>query len=185
MCREKETYVIIQLQATKCWELLLQIHAMRVAASLVTKSKITLFLFCYIISYGTVFWRNSPDSRKLFYIKRNVTRIMAGSKRRVSCRELFRKCDILTLASGFLCWVDICQQHRKISDKLRYTWHTHTHTHTQYNIDMLSIGLMSTEEDFAVWCQLTGHRSTIHETSELQHRHIPSSISAVFHLTHV
>jgi hypothetical protein len=183
MCRENETYVIIQLQATKCWELLPQINAMRAATSLVTKYKFGLFLFYYIISYGTVFWRNSQDTRKLFYNKGNIIRIMAGSKRRVSCRELFRKADVLTLASGFLCWVDICWQHTKISDKLRYTWHTHTRH--QYNLHMLSTGLISTEEDFTVWCQLTGHCSTNHETSELQHGRIPASIAVVFHLTHV
>lgn len=140
--------------------------------------------FSSIISYETVFLRNSPDTRELSYVKRNIIRIMAGSKRRVSCRELFRKCDVHTLDSGFLYWVDICWQNGKISDKLRYTWHTHTHTRHQFNLHVLSTGLISTEEDFTVWCQLTGHRSTNHETSELQHRRILASISAVFHLTH-
>ena len=141
----------------------------------VQMKKFGLFLFCYIISCRTIIWRNSPGTRKLFYIKRNIIRIMAGSKRRVSCREIFRKSDVLTLASGFLCWVDICWQHRKISDNLRYT---------QYNLHMLSTGFISTEEDFTIWCQLTGHCSTKHETSELQHRRIPASISAIFHFTH-
>jgi len=69
------------------------------------KSKISFFIFCYIISYGTVFWRNSPGTRKLFYIKRNIIRIMAGSKRRVSCRELFRKflqCQWILMLGGHL-----------------------------------------------------------------------------------
>jgi len=79
MCREKETYVIIQLQATECWVLLLQINAMRAIASLMTKENLKTVYFHYIISCGTFFWRNSADTRKLFYIKRNITRIMAGS----------------------------------------------------------------------------------------------------------
>jgi hypothetical protein len=54
------------------------------------------------MSYGIIFWGNSTDSKKVFYIQKRIVRIMAGAKRRASCRELFRKCNILPLASEFL-----------------------------------------------------------------------------------
>jgi hypothetical protein len=54
------------------------------------------------MSYGIIFWGNSTDSKKVFYIQKRIIRIMAGAKRRASCRELFKKCNILPLASEFL-----------------------------------------------------------------------------------
>jgi hypothetical protein len=51
---------------------------------------------------GIIFWVNSTDSKKVFYIQKKIIRIMAGTKRRASCRELFKKLDILLLASEFL-----------------------------------------------------------------------------------
>jgi hypothetical protein len=42
------------------------------------------------------------DSKKLFYIQKKIIRIMAGTKRRASCGELFKKFNILPLASEFL-----------------------------------------------------------------------------------
>jgi hypothetical protein len=43
------------------------------------------------MSYGIIFWENSTDSRKVFYIQKKIIRIIAGTKRRASCRELFKK----------------------------------------------------------------------------------------------
>jgi hypothetical protein len=54
------------------------------------------------MSYGIIFWGNSTDSKKVFYIQKRIIRIMAGAKRRASCRELFKKFNILPLASEFL-----------------------------------------------------------------------------------
>jgi hypothetical protein len=47
------------------------------------------------MSYGIIFWRNSMDSKKEFYIQKKIIRIMAGIKRRAHCRELFKKFNIL------------------------------------------------------------------------------------------
>jgi hypothetical protein len=52
------------------------------------------------MSYGIIFWRNSTDSKRVFTIQKKI--IMAGVKRRVSYRELFKKFNILPLASEFL-----------------------------------------------------------------------------------
>jgi hypothetical protein len=65
--------------------------------------KISLFgLFQFHQSYGVIFWENSTDSKRVFIIQKKIIRIMAGIKRRVSCRELFKKCNILPLVSEFL-----------------------------------------------------------------------------------
>jgi hypothetical protein len=54
------------------------------------------------MSYGIIFWVNSTDSKRVFIIQKKIIRIIAGVKRRVSCRHLFRKFNILPLASEFL-----------------------------------------------------------------------------------
>jgi hypothetical protein len=42
------------------------------------------------MSYGIIFWGNSDDSKKVFYIQKKIIRIMAGTKRTASCGELFK-----------------------------------------------------------------------------------------------
>jgi hypothetical protein len=53
--------------------------------------KLVYFAYFHsIMSYGIIFWGNSTDSKKLFYIQKKIIRITAGTKRRASCRELFK-----------------------------------------------------------------------------------------------
>jgi hypothetical protein len=54
------------------------------------------------MSYRIIFGGNSADSKKVFYTQKRIIRIMAATKRRASCRELFKKFNILPLASEFL-----------------------------------------------------------------------------------
>jgi hypothetical protein len=54
------------------------------------------------MSYGIIFWGNSTESKKVFYIQKRIIRIIAGAKRRAACRELFKKFNILPLDSEFL-----------------------------------------------------------------------------------
>ena len=58
--------------------------------------------FNSIINYGSPFWRNSPNSIKIVKMQKNIIRIMLGCKKRVSCRNVFRKFKILTLASQYI-----------------------------------------------------------------------------------
>jgi hypothetical protein len=41
-------------------------------------------------------------AKKVFYNQKTIIRIMAGTRRRASCRGLFKKFNILPLASEFL-----------------------------------------------------------------------------------
>jgi hypothetical protein len=54
------------------------------------------------MSYGVIFWGNSAGKKRVFIIQQKIIRILAGVKRRVFCRELFKKFNILPLASEFL-----------------------------------------------------------------------------------
>jgi hypothetical protein len=58
------------------------------------------------------FWGNSPQSIKIFRIKKNVIRIMLG-KRRDSCRSLFREPEILPLASQYIFSYALCGKKQK------------------------------------------------------------------------
>jgi hypothetical protein len=65
--------------------------------------KLVYFAYFHaIMPYGIIFRGNSTDSKKVFYIQKKIIRIMAGTKRRSSCRELFKKFNILPLVGKFL-----------------------------------------------------------------------------------
>jgi len=51
------------------------------------------------MSYGIIFWGNSSPSSTIFKIQKKAIRIMEGCRSRVSCRNLFKKLQILPLAS--------------------------------------------------------------------------------------
>jgi hypothetical protein len=79
--------------------------AMRTATTIMKLETLKLFYFVYfhsIMSYGIIFWGNSTGSKKVFYIQKKIIRIMASTKRIASCRELFKKFNILSLASEYL-----------------------------------------------------------------------------------
>ena len=58
--------------------------------------------FNAIISYGLIFWGNSPHTIKVFRIQKRIISIMLGYKQRVSCRKLFKKLQILPVASQYI-----------------------------------------------------------------------------------
>jgi hypothetical protein len=57
--------------------------------------------FNCIINYGLPFWGNLPNCI-IFRIQKNIIRIMLGCRRRYSCRNIFRKLEILPLASQYI-----------------------------------------------------------------------------------
>ena len=51
--------------------------------------------FHSVMTYGLLFWRNSPDSSiKIFRLQKKIIRIMAGCRYRDSCRKLFINLEI-------------------------------------------------------------------------------------------
>jgi len=54
------------------------------------------------MEYGTIFWGNSVESKRIFQKQKRIIRIMTGTTARTSCRPLFRELQILTLASQYI-----------------------------------------------------------------------------------
>jgi hypothetical protein len=58
--------------------------------------------FHAIMSYGIIFWGQSPDSLKIFLLQKRVIRTMMGCGGRDWCRRLFVELGILTLPSKYI-----------------------------------------------------------------------------------
>jgi len=59
------------------------------------------------MSYRIIFWGNQPYSNKIFKIQERVIRIIIYSRMRDSCRELFKKLEILPLYSQHIFSISI------------------------------------------------------------------------------
>jgi hypothetical protein len=59
-------------------------------------------LFHSIMSYGIMFWGDSPHSPVIFKMLKRVIRILMGIGYRESCRESFKVLKILTLSSQYI-----------------------------------------------------------------------------------
>jgi hypothetical protein len=54
------------------------------------------------MSYGLFLWGNSSHNLKIFRMQKKIIRIMTGGNNRASCRNLFRKLEIMPLASQYI-----------------------------------------------------------------------------------
>jgi hypothetical protein len=54
------------------------------------------------MTYGIIFWNNSPHSIHIFRLQKRIVRIIINSRGRDSCRELFRNLNILPLQSQYI-----------------------------------------------------------------------------------
>jgi len=55
-----------------------------------------------ILSYGIIFWGNTPHSNLTFKKQKKIIRIMMGKRNRDSCRKYFERLKILPLQSQYL-----------------------------------------------------------------------------------
>ena len=55
-----------------------------------------------IIQYGIIFWGNSSDSYNILKLQKRAVRIIMIVGNRISCRELFKKLNILPLYSLYI-----------------------------------------------------------------------------------
>ena len=58
--------------------------------------------FHSVMTYGIIFWRNSSHISTIFKIQKKAIRIIEGCGNRVSCRNLFKKLQILPLTSQYI-----------------------------------------------------------------------------------
>ena len=70
----------------------------------VSSLKIIYFVFFFhsVMSYGIIFWGKSSQSSIIFRIQKKAIRIMEGCVNRLSCRNLFKKLQILPLTSQYI-----------------------------------------------------------------------------------
>jgi hypothetical protein len=64
--------------------------------------KIYFAYFHSIMSYGLIFWVTSSYSSSIVRLQKKVIRIMTNSRKRDSCREMFKGLEILPLYSKFI-----------------------------------------------------------------------------------
>jgi hypothetical protein len=71
------------------------IRSLRHFVSHKSLKKIYFANFHAVMSYGIIFWGNSPHSISIFKLQKRVIRLITNSRSRDSCRELFKNLDIL------------------------------------------------------------------------------------------
>ena len=77
----------------------------RTIQAIMSPETLRMVYFAYIhsvMSYGIIFGGNQPYSDKIFKIQRRVIRIITNSRMRDSCRDLFKKLEILPLYSQYI-----------------------------------------------------------------------------------
>ena len=79
--------------------------AMRLVKPYVTINTLRMIDYsCFhsVMTYGLLFWWNSPDSIKIFRLQKKFIRIMTGCRSTESCRKLFINLEILPLLSQYI-----------------------------------------------------------------------------------
>ena len=77
----------------------------RTLKPILTIENLNLIYYSYvhsIISYGLIFWGNSSQSKIIFKLQKRIIRIITNSNYRTTCRDLFKKLNILPLQSQFI-----------------------------------------------------------------------------------
>ena len=65
--------------------------------------KIIYYLYVHsVLSYGIFFWGNSHLSDSIFKIQKRIIRVITNSGRRDSCRDFYKKLQILPLPSQYI-----------------------------------------------------------------------------------
>jgi len=54
------------------------------------------------ISYGIIFWGSPSHANKVFILQKKIIRIINNTRRRDSCREVFKSMEIITLYSRYI-----------------------------------------------------------------------------------
>jgi hypothetical protein len=86
-----------------------------------------------IISFGIIFWGNQPYIEKIFKLQKRVIRIITHSRTRDSCRELFKRLEILPLYSQYIFSLLIFV----VKNKYLFTTNNYIHNvHTRYKINL-------------------------------------------------
>jgi hypothetical protein len=80
-------------------------YAIRTVKPYMSKEIMRMIYFSYfhsVMTYGLIFWGMSPQNILIFRLQKRAFRIITNSKRGDSCRELFKKLEILPLQSQYI-----------------------------------------------------------------------------------
>jgi hypothetical protein len=80
-------------------------YAVRAVKPYVLQETLRMICFSYvhsIMTYGILFWGNSPHSIHMFRLQKRIMSIVTSSRNREFCLELFRKLKILPLQSQYM-----------------------------------------------------------------------------------
>jgi hypothetical protein len=78
--------------------------AMRIVQPFLSLDSLKLIYYSYfhsILTYGIIFWGNTPHSNVIFRMQKRIVRIMVGVRNSDSCREYFKRLKILPLQSQY------------------------------------------------------------------------------------
>jgi hypothetical protein len=80
-------------------------YAIRAIKPFMSSEEMKMIYYSYVhsvISYGIVFWGNSHFSDSIFKIQKRIIRVITDTGRCDSCRELYKKLQILPLPSQYI-----------------------------------------------------------------------------------
>ena len=80
-------------------------YAIKVITPLTSEDTFKLIYHSHVhsvITYGIIFWGNSPHNNDIFKIQKRIIRIMTKSRSRDSCRRFFQRLEILPLHSQYI-----------------------------------------------------------------------------------
>jgi hypothetical protein len=106
--------------------------------------------FNTVMSYGLLFWGNSPQSSRIFVMQEKIIRIFTSCNNRVSCRSLFRRLEILPLVSQYI----LSLLHFVINNKNLFTLNSDTYNiNLERTITFISPSqtLLHIKKGFIVW----------------------------------
>jgi hypothetical protein len=79
-------------------------YAVKVITPLLLEDTLKMIYYSYvhlIITYGIIFWENSPHNTDIFKIQKRIIWIMTKTRSRDSCRQLFKQLEIQHLQSQY------------------------------------------------------------------------------------
>jgi hypothetical protein len=80
-------------------------YVIRIITPLMTEDTLKMIYHAYvhsILMYGIIFGGNSPHSNHIFKLQKRIIRTMTKSEKRDSCRQLFKRLEILPLRSQYI-----------------------------------------------------------------------------------
>ena len=76
--------------------------------------------FHSVLQYAIIFWGNSTHVHQVFKLQKRAVRVRSGIGPRSSCRNLFRKLDILPIACQYTMYIVFHVVHSRKSKRVSH-----------------------------------------------------------------